>query len=69
MFSSFSHDFDDKNYALLRPIENDAFLRLQIKFSQLILYKYCINKSLLKFVFKFVIPLDSFEISAIHNKN
>ena len=53
MSVSLSHDFDDKNYALLRLMKNDAFLRLKIKEIKLIFYKYCFNKSLLKFVFKF----------------
>ena len=53
MSRSISQDFDNKNYVLLRLMKNDVFFRLKIKETKLILYKYCINKPLLKFIFKF----------------
>ena len=51
MSKSFSQDFNGDFCAVM--MENMAFLGLEMKETKSILYKYGINKYLLKFIFKF----------------
>ena len=53
MSKSFSQYFDGDICAIIRQMENKAFLGLEMKETKSILYKYGINKYLLKFIFKF----------------
>ena len=58
MSKSYSQDFDDEICAIMRLRKNKAFLRLEMKETKLILYKYGINKYLLKFILKFGLKMN-----------
>ena len=58
MSKSFSQYFDGDICAIMRMMENKAFLGLEMKETKSILYKYGINKYLLKFIFKFGLKIN-----------